>query len=193
MYVPGSIYFFTVVTYQRQPLFARNEMVERFREAAPYTRQRRPFTFLAGVILPDHIHVLWQMPEGDADYSNRWKILKSAFSRQSRGRVYRTAPERSGNPGFGNMPYATKRMTTAISMTCMTIRSSMAWPPRPGIARTVRSGDTGVRGGIRPIGERPCRRRCGRWIANHPGQAAGRSQPVDAGPREYRWIRCRSE
>ena len=85
LYVPGYIYFFTVVTYQRQPLFARDEMVERFRDAARYTRQRRPFTFLAEVILPDHLHVLWQMPKGDADYSNRWKILKTAFSRRIQG------------------------------------------------------------------------------------------------------------
>lgn len=121
------------------------------------------------------------------------KCSRRHFPGRSRGRVYRTAPGGSGNPGFGNMPYATKRITTAISITFITIRSSMAWPPRPGIGRTVRSGDTCARDGIRPIGERPCRRSCGRWIANNPGQAAGRGQPVDAGPRECRWMRCRPE
>jgi putative transposase len=60
-------------------------MVERLRNAARYTQQRRPFAFLAGVILPDHVHVIWHLPEQDADYSNRWKILKTAFSRQIPG------------------------------------------------------------------------------------------------------------
>lgn len=85
LYVLRSIYFFIVVTYQRRPLFAQQEMVERFWDAARYMGQRRPFTFLVGVILPDHIHVFWQMSEQDADYSNRWKILNTAFSRQIQG------------------------------------------------------------------------------------------------------------
>lgn len=100
LYVPGSTYFFTVVTYQRRPLFAQQEMVERFRDASRYTRQRRPFTFLVGVILPDHLHVLWQMPEGDADYSNRWKMLKTAFSRQIQGTGLPNGARRFWQPRF---------------------------------------------------------------------------------------------
>ncbi|MFD2273067.1 transposase [Undibacterium arcticum] len=34
---------------------------------------------LALVILPDHLHAIWRLPEGDCDYSNRWRRIKSAF------------------------------------------------------------------------------------------------------------------
>jgi putative transposase len=31
-------------------------------------------------VLPDHIHALWALPEGDADFSARWSLIKSGFS-----------------------------------------------------------------------------------------------------------------
>jgi putative transposase len=31
--------------------------------------------------LPDHLHALWALPDGDADFSTRWSLIKSAFSR----------------------------------------------------------------------------------------------------------------
>lgn len=42
----------------------------------------RPFRIDAMVILPDHIHCIWRMPEGDADYSSRWREIKKAASRR---------------------------------------------------------------------------------------------------------------
>ena len=33
------------------------------------------------VVLPDHLHVIWTLPPGDADYPLRWALIKSAFSR----------------------------------------------------------------------------------------------------------------
>jgi putative transposase len=32
-------------------------------------------------ILPDHIHAVWALPENDADFSMRWSLIKSGFSR----------------------------------------------------------------------------------------------------------------
>jgi putative transposase len=32
-------------------------------------------------ILPDHVHALWTLPDGDADYSKRWSLIKGRFSR----------------------------------------------------------------------------------------------------------------
>jgi putative transposase len=40
----------------------------------------RPFIIDAIVILPDHLHTLWTLPEGDADYSGRWRAIKSRFT-----------------------------------------------------------------------------------------------------------------
>lgn len=33
------------------------------------------------VVLPEHLHCLWRLPPGDADFSTRWKKIKAAFSR----------------------------------------------------------------------------------------------------------------
>jgi putative transposase len=34
------------------------------------------------VILPDHLHCIWTLSEGDDDFSTRWRQIKAAFSRQ---------------------------------------------------------------------------------------------------------------
>ena len=55
--------------------------IELLREAFRGTRRRYPFTIDAIVILPDHIHAVWTMPDGDADFATRWRLIKSTFSR----------------------------------------------------------------------------------------------------------------
>jgi len=32
------------------------------------------------VVLPDHLHRIWQMPDQDADFSRRWRLIKRYFS-----------------------------------------------------------------------------------------------------------------
>ena len=44
-------------------------------------RLHQPFHIDAWVVLPDHMHCVWTLPEGDADYSSRWKAIKIAFSK----------------------------------------------------------------------------------------------------------------
>jgi len=44
-------------------------------------RRHHPFTTEAIVVLPDHLHALWTLPEGDADFAMRWRQIKPAFSR----------------------------------------------------------------------------------------------------------------
>jgi putative transposase len=79
-YLPGGCYFFTVVTYRRRPLFGRPERVELLREAMRDVKRRRPFEIQAMVVLPDHLHAVWQLPEGDADFSRRWRDIKHDVS-----------------------------------------------------------------------------------------------------------------
>jgi len=43
---------------------------------------RRPFHIDAIVVMPNHIHAVWTLPQGDADYSIRWRNIKSAFTQQ---------------------------------------------------------------------------------------------------------------
>jgi putative transposase len=43
-------------------------------------RRERPFTIEAIVILPEHLHAIWTLPSGDADFSGRWKRIKANFT-----------------------------------------------------------------------------------------------------------------
>ena len=51
------------------------------RSAFRYARDRDPFTIEAIVVLPDHLHCIWTLPEADSDFATRWRLIKSAFSR----------------------------------------------------------------------------------------------------------------
>jgi putative transposase len=74
----GPCYFFTVVTYDRRPILIAE--VERLRGAFRTVLTRHPFTLEAIVVLPDHLHTMWRMQEGDGDFSMRWRVLKRLFS-----------------------------------------------------------------------------------------------------------------
>ena len=79
---PGATYFFTVVTYRRRAILCEPDTVALLREAFATVKQRHPFRIDAVVILPDHLHCLWTLPLGDADYSTRWMRIKSHFTRR---------------------------------------------------------------------------------------------------------------
>jgi len=79
-FVPGGSYFFTVNLFDRRSRLL-TEKIELLREACRYARERHPFSIEASVVLPDHLHAVWTMPEGDADYALRWRLIKSVFSR----------------------------------------------------------------------------------------------------------------
>ena len=78
---PGATSFFTVALAQRHNNHLLVDHVVQLRAAFRHVQQRHPFTTDAVVIMPDHLHCLWTLPEGDADYSTRWRLLKSKFSR----------------------------------------------------------------------------------------------------------------
>jgi len=80
LYRKAGFYFFTVVTHNRQRLLTGPKNIERLRDAFRLTQTRYPFIFDAVVVLPEHIHCIWQMPEGDEDFSTRWRLIKRYFS-----------------------------------------------------------------------------------------------------------------
>jgi putative transposase len=84
-FVPGGTDFLTLVAYQRRPRFARPSDIERLREAVAFVQRERPFRFLAGVVLPDHMHFIWALPPGDSDYSRRIGRMKVHFTRSCDG------------------------------------------------------------------------------------------------------------
>jgi putative transposase len=78
--VEGGTYFFTVNLADRsQRLLV--EHIGELRAAFKEVMVAHPFTIEAVVILPDHLHTIWTLPEGDHDFSLRWRQIKAAFSR----------------------------------------------------------------------------------------------------------------
>ena len=78
--VPGSTYFFTLNLLERRTdLLVRH--IEALREAVARTRAERPFHIDGWVVLPDHIHCMLILPNGDNDFSNRIKAIKIRFVR----------------------------------------------------------------------------------------------------------------
>jgi len=78
---PGGTYFFTVNTHKRQKLFLNAGNVELLRMSMRTVMECQPFKIVAAVILPDHIHAIWTLPPGDADFPNRWRMIKGNFTR----------------------------------------------------------------------------------------------------------------
>ena len=80
-FVPGGTFFLTVVTHGRAPLFASVEAIACLRTAISTVQRDQPFTFEAGVVLPDHTHWLWTLPPGDADFSKRVGRIKALLTK----------------------------------------------------------------------------------------------------------------
>ena len=80
-FVPGGTFFFTVVTADCRPLFTAQQNIATLRAAFRTVRQRRPFTLEAAVVLPDHLHCIWTLSLGDADFATRWRLSKTWFTR----------------------------------------------------------------------------------------------------------------
>jgi putative transposase len=76
-FTPGGTFFFTLVTEGRRPVFASAEAVDILRTAFRKVGQSRPFEIEAAVVMPDHLHCIWTLPPGDADFSTRWRRIKT--------------------------------------------------------------------------------------------------------------------
>ena len=79
-FVAGGSFFFTVNLAERR-LELLTQYIDELRTAFRETRRHHPFTIDAVVVLPDHLHAIWTLPDGDADFSTRWMLIKSYFSR----------------------------------------------------------------------------------------------------------------
>ncbi len=85
-YVPGGVFFLTLVTYRRIPLFSDVKNISLLRKAIAKMRTEKPFDITAAVVLPDHLHFIWTLPPDDSNYSQRVSRLKVLFTRSLRGK-----------------------------------------------------------------------------------------------------------
>lgn len=93
--VPGATYFFTV-NLAAGGSSTLVEHVDLLREAYRVTAAEHPIDCKAMVVLPDHIHAVWTLPPGDADFSRRWQKIKARFTHATglRGRQSRSMMEK---------------------------------------------------------------------------------------------------
>ena len=80
-FVPGGCWFFTVNLLERRKTLLVDH-IDALRAVVAKTRERYPFVIDAVVVLPDHIHAVWTLPPGDADFSLRWRLIKQRFARE---------------------------------------------------------------------------------------------------------------
>ena len=78
---PGAIWFFTVNLLQRRDNDLLVREIDLLRDVVRAVASRHPFAIHAWVVLPDHLHCVIELPAGDADYANRWRLIKQGFSK----------------------------------------------------------------------------------------------------------------
>jgi putative transposase len=72
--------FVTIKTLPSSPLLI--EWRDELRHAIEIVQSRRPFQIVAMVLLPDHMHAIFQLPENDEDFSTRISVVKTLFSKR---------------------------------------------------------------------------------------------------------------
>jgi len=77
----GGTFFFTVNLADRSSRLLV-ERIDALRASVRVVKDRHPFEIVAWVVLPDHLHAIWTLPPEDTDFSTRWMLIKSAFSRR---------------------------------------------------------------------------------------------------------------
>jgi putative transposase len=98
-FIPGGTWFFTVNLLERKNNDLLVREIDLLRATVRAVRNRHPFQIDAWVVLPEHMHAVWTLPPGDADFSKRWRLIKSGFSwalpkTEYRTNVRKTAGER---------------------------------------------------------------------------------------------------
>ena len=100
LFVPGGTYFFSAhLSDPRMDTLVSH--IDVLRQSVRLTRKRWPFVIEAAVVLPNVTHMIWTLPEKDADFSKRWRLIKSTFSRHVPAPAYvPPALQRKGGKGI---------------------------------------------------------------------------------------------
>jgi putative transposase len=87
---PGASWFFTVVAYERRNIFCNEIFRSALRDAITRIRINHPFEIDAWVLLPDHLHCIWTLPNDDSDFSTRWRLIKHHVTYATKDRLATT-------------------------------------------------------------------------------------------------------
>jgi putative transposase len=102
--IPGATYFFTVnLRDRRSDLLVTH--IDALRGAVREVRRILPFHIDGWVVLPDHMHCLWTLPEGDSDFPERWRRIKAAFTQALPEAEKSPVKRRTGDRGIWQRGY----------------------------------------------------------------------------------------
>ncbi len=79
-YLPGGTFFFTLVTFNRRPVFSNPQARSLLMDIWEKVNLKHPFLTVAFCLLLDHLHTIWTLPAGDTNYSLRLSEIKRQFS-----------------------------------------------------------------------------------------------------------------
>src|ERR1700730_7217136 len=79
--VEGGVFFFPVALADRSSDLLVRE-IDQLRRVYSSVQNRYPFETIAICVLPDHLHAVWSLPQGDTNFPLRWSQIKSGFSRE---------------------------------------------------------------------------------------------------------------
>jgi|AVFP01.1.fsa_nt_gi putative transposase len=98
--IKGATYFFTVNLAERSSRLLVDRVAD-LREVVRDVREAHPFEIVAWVVLPEHLHAVWALREGDSDYPMRWRLIKANLSRRvPNGERIRESRRRKGERGI---------------------------------------------------------------------------------------------
>jgi len=76
---PGAHYFFTVTLQDRRST-TLTQHINELKTSFKKVKDQYPYKLVAYVILPKHLHVIWNLPNNDCAYPKRWRLIKSHFT-----------------------------------------------------------------------------------------------------------------
>ena len=79
----GGTFFFTAVTYRRRPILSR-QAGRLFEKPSSKFFNATPFQLMPGSFTRNILHCIWTLPKGDSDFSMRWGLIKSGFSKRAK-------------------------------------------------------------------------------------------------------------
>ena len=98
---PGATWFFTVNLAERHENRLLTDQVDLLRMAFSHVKSKHPFEINAIVVLPEHLHCMLTLPNGDSDFSVRWTLIKAYFSRRIvKGERVSKSREKRGERGL---------------------------------------------------------------------------------------------
>jgi putative transposase len=72
--------------YRRQAILCHDDIRTALRSGIMETRKTHPFKVDAWVLMPDHLHCIWTLPENDINFSTRYSAAEQVPD------IYRIAP-----------------------------------------------------------------------------------------------------